>query len=182
LGITHSKVSGAAASSDPTKVGGPDWNDDHVIPDKGIDIIKLSHAGAMAYATGLSADTTGNKKWDLPNESWDTHGFHDNSTNPSRFTIPTGMDGVYLLNYTFYVSATALNTVFYNCFYVSGSSQAIGAQLRPAIPQTYNGTTCTGIFSLTSGQYVECGYVAAGSTSGAYISVYFSIAYLGPKA
>jgi hypothetical protein len=31
-------------------------------------------------------------------ESWDTNAFHDNSTNNSRFTVPTGLAGKYQLN------------------------------------------------------------------------------------
>ena len=30
-------------------------------------------------------------------EHWDTHGFHDNTTNNSRITIPTGLGGRYLM-------------------------------------------------------------------------------------
>ena len=30
-------------------------------------------------------------------EQWDTHGFHDNTTNNSRITIPTGLGGRYLM-------------------------------------------------------------------------------------
>lgn len=32
-------------------------------------------------------------------EQWDTHGFHDNTTNNSRITIPTGLGGRYLMTY-----------------------------------------------------------------------------------
>ena len=50
----------------------------------------LSKPTAITFSSGV--DTVLN--WD--NELFDTNGFHDNSTNPDRITIPTGYAGKYL--------------------------------------------------------------------------------------
>lgn len=41
---------------------------------------------------------------DLNVEAYDTDGFHDNSTNPSRITIPSGFDGLYVINCQVYAN------------------------------------------------------------------------------
>lgn len=46
-------------------------------------------------------------------EVFDTHGMHDNSTNPSRLTIPAGWGGYYLLVASGVVSTGTLSIVFY---------------------------------------------------------------------
>ena len=54
--------------------------------------------GCQATATGTTQSYT---QWvrvpvNFPTETFDTNGFHDNSTNNSRITIPTGYAGKYL--------------------------------------------------------------------------------------
>jgi hypothetical protein len=70
-------------------------------------------------------------------EDFDSHGFHDSSSNPSRFTIPAGMGGLYLpfLNVeTPVASATrVLHKVLVNG---SGGGEAVKAQ-----PGYHHGTT-----------------------------------------
>lgn len=56
---------------------------------------------AMTVGTGSATVAT------LPSESWDTHGFHSTVSNTSRMTIPTGLDGKYLIT-AFIYSATAM--------------------------------------------------------------------------
>jgi len=55
--------------------------------------------GASAYVSSGSVTYTANveKILDATNEEFDTDGFHDNSTNPSRMTIPAGKSGKYLI-------------------------------------------------------------------------------------
>jgi hypothetical protein len=55
-----------------------------------------TYVGASAYQTGSQSLTAGAYtaiNWQA--ENWDTNTFHDNSTNPSRFTIPAGKAGYY---------------------------------------------------------------------------------------
>lgn len=55
----------------------------------------------MAYRNGTSTTLTANTWFSVPltGEDYDTDGFHDNSTNNTRFTIPTGKGGKYLLTF-----------------------------------------------------------------------------------
>lgn len=55
-----------------------------------------TYIGCSAYrSTGqtLTAGAYTAIQWNA--ENWDTNGFHDNATNPSRFTIPSGKGGYY---------------------------------------------------------------------------------------
>jgi hypothetical protein len=62
-------------------------------------------APATPGFVGCAIWTTANTAWTqntqatipYPNETFDTNGFHDNVTNNSRITIPTGYGGKYLL-------------------------------------------------------------------------------------
>ena len=57
----------------------------------------LTFVGACAYATtaqtNIPQNTATALNWN--NEDYDTNGFHDNSTNNSRMTIPSGKGGYY---------------------------------------------------------------------------------------
>ncbi len=55
--------------------------------------------GASAYVNSGSVTYAANveKILDATSEEFDTDGFHDNSTNPSRMTIPAGKNGKYLI-------------------------------------------------------------------------------------
>lgn len=67
----------------------------------GIKWAAVSSPAFVGCAVTKSADqsiataTTTNITWDT--EQYDTDGFHDNSTNNSRFTIPAGLGGKYLV-------------------------------------------------------------------------------------
>ena len=58
-----------------------------------------SFVGAVAYVSSGSVTYAANveKIIDATSEEFDTDGFHDNSTNPSRMTIPAGKSGKYLI-------------------------------------------------------------------------------------
>lgn len=58
--------------------------------------------------TGLSYNTVG-----FNAEVYDTHGMHDNATNNSRLTVPTGWDGYYLLIASGVVSTGTFSIVFH---------------------------------------------------------------------
>lgn len=57
-----------------------------------------SFVGARAYPTAVQNASNGTDTYiALTSEDFDTDGFHSNSTNNSRFTIPTGKAGYYLV-------------------------------------------------------------------------------------
>ena len=56
-----------------------------------------SFVGAAAYSSNFTLAGTGDQLISLPNEEFDTNGFHDNTTNNSRLTVPAGYAGKYLI-------------------------------------------------------------------------------------
>jgi hypothetical protein len=141
-----------------------------------------SFVGAAVYSTtnqAITNTTLTTLTWDL--ESIDTDGFHDNSTNNSRFTIPTGKTGKYRVY----------------CRIGNGVSTAGMRQLRLFKNGSYvtylcnnfvvgnDGMSFSGeyILSLTAGDYVE---VKTYQNSGGSLTVgtdidqaQYSITYLG---
>lgn len=85
--------------------------------------------------------------WDA--ESFDTNTFHDNSTNNSRITIPTGKSGKYLFNFTAGVSTSQLKRIGW---YKNGSRIEIGLTTSPNYT---GGTTLSLTENLTAGDYIE---------------------------
>lgn len=72
-------------------------------------------AGASAYKSAnqsISNNTTTSVTFNT--ENFDTDGFHDNASNTSRFTVPTGKGGYYLVNgsITFAANATGARAVY----------------------------------------------------------------------
>ena len=71
--------------------------------------------GASAYKSAnqsISNNTTTSVTFNT--ENFDTDGFHDNSTNTSRFTVPTGKGGYYLVNgsITFAANTSGIRSVY----------------------------------------------------------------------
>jgi hypothetical protein len=61
--------------------------------------ISSTFVGARVFDTSTqSINTSTYTAATFTSESYDTDGFHDNSSNTSRFTIPTGKGGKYLIN------------------------------------------------------------------------------------
>lgn len=54
--------------------------------------------GAGIYASAQTITRGTYAKIAYANEDYDTNGFHDNSTNNTRMTVPTGYGGKYLIN------------------------------------------------------------------------------------
>ena len=67
--------------------------------------------GCIAYASAVSTTFAANtaKIINLPSESVDTNSFHDNSTNNSRITIPSGKAGKYNFIFIFRYNGTTSN-------------------------------------------------------------------------
>lgn len=96
-------------------------------------------------------------------EAYDTDGFHDNVTNNSRITIPTGQGGKYL--FTFSMHWTTGSGIRDLQLYKNGSviitpSAAIAAQAGSEV--ALNGTY---VLNLVATDYIEVfGYTAGGGT------------------
>lgn len=141
--------------------------------------------GCRVYASG---STTVNNSTDVilgfNNEDFDTNGFHDNSTNNSRITIPTGYAGKYLVTadvaWSGNSSGQRVLQIFKN-----------GSQLLT----TYSGATTGNLFgqsyvvvvNLAVGDYIQ---VDVNQNSGSSLTVFgssdigsrltaFSATYLG---
>ncbi len=136
--------------------------------------------GASVYKTSnqaIATATTTTITWDA--EQFDTNGFHDNSTNNSRMTIPSGYAGKYLIIglISWGSSATGyrISEIFKN-----GSTQ--GFTWSGAM-QGYYGVVVTSILNLAVSDYIEIkGYQNSGgnlNAAGAATESYFQIQYLG---
>ena len=68
---------------------------------------QASRSTNLSIATSTFTDVT------LPSEAWDTDSLHSTSSNTDRFTIPTGLDGIYLVHgiITFAVNSTGARTL-----------------------------------------------------------------------
>jgi hypothetical protein len=149
--ITHAKVSAKTDGGDATLVQPSDWNDDHVGT---LDGLSTAFIGASVYhSTTQSTTTSVVAKKDFDSEDFDTDGFHDNSTNNSRLTIPTGMGGKYLVVASIdwasnstnerYVAIIKNNTTEYATSRITANSTAETAQ------------SVSAVLDLAAGDYVE---------------------------
>jgi len=115
-------------------------------------------------------------------ETFDTDGFHDNSTNNTRITVPSGKGGYYLFygNYHFASNSTGVRMAY---FIKNGAGGAIQGS------QTLLGATASNVFitnnailiNLTAGDYLE---MAVQQTSGGSLNLntthtVFGCTYLG---
>lgn len=109
-------------------------------------------AGASGTNTA-GTSITNNTSTAMPcaTEAFDTDAFHDTSTNNSRMTIPTGLDGVYMvvaqLGFTFNNSGTVRGLTLQ----LNGST-ALGASASG--PEISN-LSVSAIVALAAGDYVE---------------------------
>lgn len=75
-------------------------------------VLEGMHVGVRARRTGtfsLANVTNTTVAWDT--EDYDTSGFHDNATNNSRLTVPTGLGGIYHFGYVFdFASASGVGS------------------------------------------------------------------------
>jgi hypothetical protein len=115
---------------------------------------------------------------DWNSERFDTNGFHDNVTNNTRITIPTGYAGRYLVTWQlgFNFNATGYREIE---LLINGSQ----------FPQSYNLTTSTGyttqsaalVYPFSVGDYIQ---LRATQTSGGNLDIsatqaFISAVYLG---
>lgn len=114
-------------------------------------------------------------------ESFDTDGFHDNTTNPSRITIPAGKGGYYRITggVGWVSNATGYRQAFIQ---LNGVGSAQANDSRPAVSGTSTSQTVTTTLLLVAGDFVE---LIARQTSGGNLDLiaeegtFLEVAFLG---
>jgi hypothetical protein len=98
------------------------------------------------------------------NEAFDTDGFHDNSTNPSRITIPAGLGGKYLFTATLrWANNSSGIRIAY--FRINGSGAAADTRAQQFTPLSSGDAShvISDVLDLAAGDYVELfGYQNSG--------------------
>lgn len=128
----------------------------------------------QAAANGVSTAVT------FEAELFDTNGFHDNSTNNTRITIPTGYAGKYIITGVIqWASSSTGNRV--NDFKLNGST-FLGYSYMDA--NGYQSCAVTMVQDLAVGDYIEMiGYQNSGGSlgmgGGGRGESYFAVTYLG---
>ena len=145
-----------------------------------------SLVGVTAQATSQTLSVTANTQSTIPlnSEDFDTDGFHDNTTNNSRITIPTGKGGKYLLLAQIQNGSIASGYA-YMFFMKNGSNQGMSsgtpgaffARIQNNGGNTY-GLTGSTVVSLAAGDYVQLGFQSDQTETMTYNCKYTAI-YLG---
>jgi hypothetical protein len=140
--------------------------------------------GAAAYNASFTLAGSGEQLISFPNEEFDTNAFHDNSTNNSRLTIPTGYGGKYLV--TGHIDMNGISGYYINSIrqYNSGGSSitinATGRQFSgTGGGNNFGGGPLTYIVSASAGDYFQMFWNWQGATGYTGQNARFQIQYLG---
>ena len=110
--------------------------------------------GCAVYATAAQSIATGTYTAVTFNaENYDTDAFHDNSTNNSRLTIPTGLGGYYLVNTT---QRWNPNTGFSKTLQLYKNGSAIYTMDTGSGVGGYPTFSKSNIVKLNAGDYIQC--------------------------
>jgi hypothetical protein len=124
------------------------------------------YVGVMCYMQAVSTTFTSavNKQLSYTTESFDTNSFHDDSTNPSRITIPTGYAGKYHIDMSF--GCDTAGTFAYVYLFKNGSAITnIGV----------DGGKVGGASGMTSNYYVSQAHAVISLAEADYIEFYVTI-------
>jgi hypothetical protein len=142
--------------------------------------------GCRAYATTDQTMNNGaNVVFNLAAEDYDTSGFHDNSTNNSRITIPSGKAGYYLITgVATYTGGTA--GAGQRDLYVqkNGSTGLVNVVSQRVSNLNFLGMSLSDIQYLAVGDYIElAGYQDSGTSASTFTQgsrrVFLAVQYLG---
>jgi hypothetical protein len=131
-----------------------------------------------------SAQTIANSTWTTINwdsEVFDTDGFHDNATNNSRLTIPTGKGGKYLINLQarFDTNATGIRALIIN----KNGTNEYQLMIVPATSGDRSLIAVSTVLNLVAGDYVyaQCLQSSGGNLNIDYTesTVSFGCSFLG---
>jgi hypothetical protein len=122
-----------------------------------------SFVGCSLTASGNQSTTGGTATAVTFNtEDFDTDGFHDNSTNTSRITIPSNLGGKYL--FTFNLTDTGQNTAtFYSAIQVRKNGNQIAASYGLLSNLSYRYFSSSLILDLVATDYIEVFYTGEGN-------------------
>jgi len=98
----------------------------------------------------------------LNTEDFDSDGMHDTASNSSRFVVPAGQAGVYLLigQVNFAANATGIRDA---CFRKNGTEEFAYTQVAPASASVTTIIRVQALVELVAGDYVElCAYQSSG--------------------
>ena len=123
--------------------------------------------GCSVYKTDQTLSNAVDTAITWQSEDFDTDGFHSTATNTSRFTIPSGKGGKYLITgqLSFDVNATGSRTV---SLFKNGSQINLLAQVPAAPGSKFTGVVFSIIVALVATDYVE---IYGGQNSGGNLIV-----------
>jgi hypothetical protein len=125
---------------------------------------------SLKRSTNLTINTATITYVEWDDEFFDTNSFHDNSTNPTRITIPSGKGGYYLFVYNQLAANPVAGT------FVTYRLRKNGTQIRAAINQTggntagYSYQSVSFIVDAAVGDYFDVG---VSQNSGGTMTYYF---------
>jgi hypothetical protein len=90
-------------------------------------------------------------------ENYDTDGFHDNTTNNSRITIPTGKGGKYLVNLNANNALGSVGAYVIARIYLNGSQLTQGYR-EGFVWNAVTVVNASAVLTLSAGDYIEMGY------------------------
>ena len=105
-------------------------------------------------AYNLANTTVTAMPWDA--EEWDTDGFHDNTTNNNRLTVPTGLGGKYAVVVNIGTDASAS----YNRFivYLRKNGTGVRGGLEDSASGNFPTKSVSTVMDLAAGDYVDAAY------------------------
>ena len=143
-----------------------------------------SFVGCAVYASSQTITKGIYNKLAYANEDFDTDAFHDNVTNNTRITIPSGKGGKYVVCglIQFDTTTDAASVHLYKnggLFNSLGIYEGTIQQGRNHAGNNNSGIGGTVTISLAATDYIELAYYSSGSGSGTCSNSRFSVAYLG---
>jgi hypothetical protein len=123
-------------------------------------------AGVKAYRSAgytLAHETVTAVPWDA--EEWDTDGFHDNSTNSQRLTVPTGLAGKYLVIGSVGTTGSGSYARFLVMIQVNGSDVRGGRTEGGISASGFPVLQASTVVDLAVGDYVTVSYYQSSGTT-----------------
>ncbi len=132
----------------------------------------MAFRGALVRRTSAQSIPNGAMtavNWDA--EEYDTDGIHDNATNNSRLTVPSGVSKIRLLGNSDWAVSTVGERVIF--MWKNGSAYDIAGYARHASPGYQNANIASPVLNVAAGDYFE---LIAYQTSGAALNFSVSAA------
>lgn len=139
-----------------------------------------SFVGCSITRTNTSSALTNGANYMVPftAENYDTDAFHDNTTNNSRITIPTGKGGKYYVNTMYNNALGAIGSYAIIRIYLNGSQIAQGFREGFILNSAATCGNASAVLTLSAGDYIEMGY-QQGNTETVNMWFVMSATYLG---